>query len=312
MRVGAGEQGWRATCRQRLSAVTRRQGHSCVSDSNPLIIPSPSAALAAPPRLPRLRAIALGLAAALLSACGDDTRQARASAESRAAKPKPAPYSVVEGAGGRVRGVVELAGDVPPDTLVRPTSDQRVCGESLVDVTVQRAGSRMGGVVVWLDDARRGKRLPLERRYSVANESCRLVPRVQAALVGGTLNVRSADPVMHRTRISRSDGDVLRIVRHNDQGQVVPVEGLMDEPGWLRLSSDIRPWMVGWVAVFDHPYFAVTSRTGSFELDSVPAGSYTLVARHERFREVRVPVVVTAGQETSVVVEMSAAARGRR
>lgn len=253
----------------------------------------------------------LALAAWLLSGCGDDTRQARASAEARAIAAAPVPYTVVDVAGGRVSGLVEFAGDPPRDTIVRPTSDQRVCGESLVDVTTQRSGARIAGVVVWLDDARSGKRLPLERRYSVANQSCALVPRVQATLVGGTLNVRSADPLMHRTRIARPGGEVLRIVRHNDQGQVVPVEGVMDEPGWLRLSSDVHPWMVGWIAVFDHPYFSMTDRSGAFELDSVPPGTYTLVARHERFREVRTPVVVAEGQETSVVVELAATAPRR-
>lgn len=222
------------------------------------------------------------------------------------------PYEVVEGAGGRVSGVVEIEGEIPPDTIVRPTSDQRVCGESLVDVTIQRSGSRLGGVVVWLDDARTGKRLPLERRYAVTNENCALVPRVQAALVGGTLNVRSADPLMHRTRISRQTGEVLRIVRHDDDGQVVPVEGVLDQRGWLRLTSDVHPWIVGWVAVFDHPYFAVTPRSGEFALDSVLPGTYELVARHERFGEVRMPVVVGEGQETSVILRMSAGADAAR
>lgn len=258
--------------------------------------------------LRRGRAASLPVLVGLLVACSDDPRQARAAAEA-SPKPAPAPYVVEEGAGGRIMGVAEIVGDMPRDTIVQPTSDQRVCGQSLVDVTIQRTGNRLGGVVVWLEDARRGKRVPLERRYAVTNESCALVPRVQAALVGGTLNVRSSDPLTHRTRIARVGGDVLRIVQHNDQGQVVPVEGVMDAPGWLRLSSDVHPWSIGWVAVFDHPYFAVTSRAGTFTLDAVPPGTYVLVARHERFREVRVPVVVLEGGETNVVVELGRARR---
>lgn len=211
---------------------------------------------------------------------------------------------VVEGAGGRISGTVVLEGDVPADTIVRPTSDQRVCGQTLLDVTLRRSGNRLGGVVVWLDDARQGKRLPLERRYAVTNENCMLVPRVQAALVGGTLNVRSSDPVVHRTRIARASGEVLRIVQHDDAGQVVPVQGLFEEPGWLRLSSDVHPWTVGWIAVFDHPYFDVTARDGAFSFDSVPPGRYILAARHERLGEVRTEVVVGEDQETSVQIGM--------
>jgi hypothetical protein len=44
--------------------------------------------------------------------------------------------------------------------------------------------------------------------------------------------------------------------------------------------------------VFDHPYFAVTSRDGSFSIDSIPPGTYTLYVWHERYgvkeRDVRV------------------------
>ena len=241
--------------------------------------------------------------AAALAACSDDARQARAEADA-ATRPPPPPYVVVEGAGGRISGIVVIDGEAPGDTIVRPTSNQRVCGQTLLDVTIQRSGNRLGGVVVWLDDARQGKRLPLERRYVVTNENCRLVPRVQAALVGGTLNVRSADPVVHRTRIARASGEVLRIVQHDDAGQVVPVQGLFEEPGWLRLSSDVHPWTVGWIAVFDHPYFDVTARDGAFSFDSVPPGKYILAARHERLGEVRTEVIVGEGQETSVQVGM--------
>lgn len=292
--------------------MTCRPRRSCLSDLTALIISRHPAALAAILPYYRRRAAAFLAGAVFLGACDGDARQARAEAGAGARVPALPPYTVVEGPAGRVSGVVEIDGDIPPDTIVRPTSDQRVCGESLIDVTIQRSGSRLGGVVVWLDDLRAGKRLPLERRYSVTNENCALVPRVQAALVGGTLNVRSADPLMHKTRISRASGEVLRIVRHDDDGQVVPVEGVLDQPGWLRLTSDVHPWTVGWLAVFDHPYFDVTPRNGVFSLDSVPPGSYELVARHERFGEVRLPVLVGADQETSVVLRMSAGADAAR
>lgn len=290
--------------------MTSRASCSCVSDLNALIISSQIAAPAASRKPARSRAALLAVAVTLLAACGDEARQARAEGDARPRLPPPPPYQVVEGAGGRITGVVEAGGDIAPDSIVRPTSDQRVCGESLIDVTVQRSGDRLGGVVVWLDDARQGKRLPLERRYSVTNENCVLVPRVQAALVGGTLNVRSADPLMHRTRIARASGEVLQIVRHTDDGQVVPVEGVLGEPGWVRLSSDVHPWMTGWIAVFDHPYYDVTPRNGVFSLDSVPPGRYTLVARHERLGETRTEVLVGEAQATNVIVRLGGTAAG--
>jgi len=38
---------------------------------------------------------------------------------------------------------------------------------------------------------------------------------------------------------------------------------------------------VGFVHVFDHPFFAVTDDKGAFSIPNVPAGTYTLKAWHE-------------------------------
>ena len=43
--------------------------------------------------------------------------------------------------------------------------------------------------------------------------------------------------------------------------------------------------MSGVVAVLDNPYFAVTDATGSFSLEQVPPGTYTIAAWHERLGE---------------------------
>jgi hypothetical protein len=39
--------------------------------------------------------------------------------------------------------------------------------------------------------------------------------------------------------------------------------------------------MLGFVHVFEHPYFAVTDERGAFVIPHIPAGTYTLKAWHE-------------------------------
>jgi hypothetical protein len=41
-----------------------------------------------------------------------------------------------------------------------------------------------------------------------------------------------------------------------------------------------HPWMVAWVYVFEHPWFAVTDASGRFVIDGVPAGPQRLLVRH--------------------------------
>lgn len=238
----------------------------------------------------RIRRVGLALGALLLTtACRptdaherDTARVARAAAIATTAgryrtEPIPAP--------GKVTGTIRVGGDVPADSIIHPTSDVEVCGGAIADASLDRGDGTLGGVVVWLEGIAAGKPMPLVRRYDVTNDRCMLRPRVQAAVTGGTLNVRSLDRTTHRTRISRAgEYEPLAIVTETEDGQVVPVEHVLDAAGPLELTCGTHPWTRAFIAVFDHPYFDVSTRDGAFELDSVPPGTYTLKVWHERFQ----------------------------
>lgn len=204
---------------------------------------------------------------------------------------------------GRVTGTVQIAGTPPADTIVRPGSDLGVCGQAFVDTTVRRSGSRLGDVVVWLTDARAGKPVSLTRRFELQHSRCRLVPRVQAVIAGGTLNLRSRDRAVHPARFIRSEGGAtVAVVTEHDGGQVIPLEHVLDHAGRLEVRCDLHPWTRAWLFVFDHPYYAVTDRGGAFVLDSIPLGRYRLMAWHERFGTLERGVVVRADSTTSVAL----------
>jgi hypothetical protein len=57
----------------------------------------------------------------------------------------------------------------------------------------------------------------------------------------------------------------------------------MSDEGILRLKCDVHLWMVAYVGIVKHPYFAVTGGTGTFEIRNVPAGSHSVQAWHERY-----------------------------
>lgn len=215
------------------------------------------------------------------------------------------PYRVVEASGGgRVAGVVTFDGELPVDTVVRPISDTDVCGERVVQPGVRRGGRGVEGVVVWIE-IRAGKPLPLARRYELLHERCLLTPRVQAVVTGGTLNLRSADALTHRTRFVRLATDAtIETVTETEQGQVVPLERLLATPERIEVRCDQHPWTRAWLAVFDHPYAQVTTERGTFAMDSVPAGRYRIVAWHERLGRVEDSVTVAAGGEVTVELKL--------
>ncbi len=51
---------------------------------------------------------------------------------------------------------------------------------------------------------------------------------------------------------------------------------------FLKFKCDVHAWMFAWVSVFDHPYFAVSAKDGTFKIANVPPGKYTIQAAHRK------------------------------
>ena len=68
----------------------------------------------------------------------------------------------------------------------------------------------------------------------------------------------------------------------------------------VRFKCDVHGWMAAYVGVVAHPYFAVTGADGSFKLDGVPPGTYTVEAWHERFGTKTAQVTVGDRQAQTV------------
>lgn len=230
----------------------------------------------------------------------------KASAAPSVVKASATPYRAVPLANpGAVAGTVSIQGSVPADTVVHPAVDQAVCGAQLVDETIVRAGNHLADVVVWLPDVHEGKPMPLERRFELTNDHCQLLPRVQAVVAGGTLNVRNLDAATHRTRFVRlGTGEHLTTITATEPGAVVPDETILDEAGQIEIGCEVHPWTRAWILVFDHPYATVTARDGTFRLDGVPPGRWRILAWHERFGLLEDSIIVAPGQEARVELKV--------
>ena len=50
----------------------------------------------------------------------------------------------------------------------------------------------------------------------------------------------------------------------------------------IPFKCDVHGWMNAYVGVLDHPYFAVTDKDGKFDIKTLPPGTYTIEAWHEK------------------------------
>ena len=205
-------------------------------------------------------------------------------------------------ASGAVGGTISLQG-VAADSLVRGAAAPATCDSA----TVSGAPASPANVLVWVEGIAAGKALPEVRRQTLVIEHCRFSPRVMAVATGTTINIMSKDPMTHTSRFFREGAnEPLESIRMMDAGQVVPSEKIASQPGIVEARHIEHPWTKGFIAVFDHPYFAVTDERGSFRIDSLPPGTYTVKVWHERLSQpAEQRVVVTTGGVGRLELQLS-------
>jgi len=127
----------------------------------------------------------------------------------------------------------------------------------------------------------------------LSQRGCLYVPHALAVQTGQKLLVHNADPTTHNVNMrAKRNG----ISRNATQGQnQADLEFVFERREHaIGFQCDIHPWMKAWLYVQDHPWFAVSAADGSFAIEGLPPGTYTLEARHEELGEQRVEVTVPA------------------
>jgi hypothetical protein len=204
---------------------------------------------------------------------------------------------------GTVTGTATLRWTLAPLAPTETGDEAPLCGPSMPDESVQMQRGGLAGVVVWLDGLRNGKALGLERRVELESNQCKLLPRVQAAAVGSAVNIVGHDNFRQHLRFTAAGETAPRATILLGGGeQVIPTELPFKVPGMVTVRDADRAWTRAYIAVFDHPYFTVTGPGGTFTIDGVPPGKYTLHAWHERTGVATQTVDVGAGGEVKVTV----------
>jgi hypothetical protein len=137
-------------------------------------------------------------------------------------------------------------------------------------------------------------------------KGCEYIPQILAVQTDQKIQVKNSDPVLHNVHdVPAVSGNKEQNMAQMPGGQELPISFSKPEE-FLKFKCDVHPWMFAWVSVFDHPYFAVSAKDGTFKISNVPAGKYTVKAVHRKAGATTQEVEVKEGEPAKVEFSLEA------
>src|SRR5215469_14832266 len=133
-----------------------------------------------------------------------------------------------------------------------------------------------GESVVYLDVVQ-GRTLPAPSEHPVIDQrGLMFTPHLTVVQVGTTVDFLNSDSVAHNVFWTSVGGN--KKLTHNlgtwPKGEKRSFK--FDNPGAVPLLCNVHPEMAGYIIVSPTPYYATTDKSGSFKIENVPDGGYTV------------------------------------
>jgi hypothetical protein len=242
-------------------------------------------------------AIAFAALLAATAACGPDTSKSPQPSSPAAA---PDAKKVDEATAATITGRVVFEGTPPPNAVIKMASDPECAKANKGELTSESYLVDKGGlknVFVYIKDGLGNKYIfdTPTTPVKLDQNGCHYVPHVVGVRVTQPLEIVNSDNTMHNVH-GMPDAN-----KEFNFGQVVA--GLKNTVSFtapevmIPFKCDVHSWMYAYIGVVNHPYFAVSGDAGKFELRTIPPGTYTIEAVHEKLG--RQTQTVTLGEKDS-------------
>lgn len=215
---------------------------------------------------------------ALTVACGGGGTEEAAAPEASA--PAPAPAAAM--GSGTITGIINYAnGDTDTDIAMdadpvcmglhtEPAQTQEIVGDE----------GKLANVFVYIKSGLSGSYPASTETAVLDQQGCMYTPHVSGVQVGQPIVIRNSDPTLHNVHALPT---VNAEFNKGQPFQNMEFEHTFDQAEvMVRFKCDVHPWMNSYMGVLDHPFFAVSVADGSYTIDNVPAGTYTIEAWHSK------------------------------
>jgi Carboxypeptidase regulatory-like domain len=197
-----------------------------------------------------------------------------------------------------LKGEVKFEGTAPKLSRIDMSADPLCAKAHPTPVTTEEvvvgANSGLSNVVVYVSDGLAPNTYqPPQQPAVFEQKGCQYKPHVLAMQTNQKLDVVNSDETTHNIHPNPSNNREWNMT----QPHGVPLEQTFArEEIAIPVKCNVHPWMRGYIAVFKHPYFAVTDKDGSFDLKGLPPGTYTITAWQEKLGTQTQKVTIGAGE----------------
>ena len=205
-----------------------------------------------------------------------------------------------------ITGTVTLKGTPPKEIEITPIMSDANCSKlhTTVPTThfyVVGANGGLADVVVSLQGIS-GKSTGASAPPVVLDQKgCEYTPSIFAVQTGQKIIAKNSDPVLHNVHDVPGGGSENKEKNEAQLPNGPDLTFTFSHPEmFLKFKCDVHQWMFSWVSIFDHPYFAVSGKDGTFKIANVPPGKYKIEAAHRKAGTATKEIEVKEGEPTKV------------
>jgi plastocyanin len=204
---------------------------------------------------------------------------------------------------GEIVGTITLKGTPPPEKEFDKNADKN-CGEPLKGIThhyIVGSKGELANVTVSIQGMSGKSTGASQPGVVIDQKGCEYTPGIAAVQTGQKITFKNSDNTTHNMRTDAAEGSQNKPFSEIQPPGAPEKSYTPTKPEtFLKFKCDVHPWMFAWVSVFDHPYFAVSGKDGTFKISNVPAGKYKLQAEHRKAGKTEKEIEVKEGEPTKV------------
>jgi Carboxypeptidase regulatory-like domain len=209
-----------------------------------------------------------------------------------------------------VAGVVKFVGKAPENPAIDMHEEPKCAADykqtPRQQIVVVNPNGTLANVFVYVKSG-----IPATAHYAppatpdtIDQKGCRYHPRVFGIMVGQQLAIENSDGILHNIKAMGKNNRPFNISQPVVMTTVRP--GFTTEEVMLPFECNVHGWMHAYAGVLPYPFFSTTGDEGKYSIDSLPAGTYTIEAWHEKYGTKDTTVTVQAGETKTIDFTYSA------